>query len=311
MVSVATPRPRVTVLGVGAMGRLHARVFAQLEDDFVLSGVYDSNRDRSEEIAGEWSVRSFATESEAILSADLVIVASPIEAHLGAARRALAGGRHLLVEKPLCATAAQAFALSRAVARGQRLFVGHSERFNPVVRALATLVRPADIRTLRLRRTAMTSHTVAEHGALVSLGVHDLDLAAHLTASPVALRDVLHVDDDRADLVLAASQGAVAWVHVDRRATCRERTLEVVTNDATYLGDLLARTLVVTPHGGAATPFPLRDHEALVAQARAVSRALRGSDEPLATGVDGARALALVEQAIVRRRARDVQAAAP
>jgi predicted dehydrogenase len=144
-----------------------------------------------------------------------------------------------------------------------------------------------------------------EHAALVSLGVHDLDLVAHLTASPVALRDVAHVDDDRADLVLVAARGAVAWVHVDRRARERERTIEVVTKDAVFAGDLLAKTLVVR-HGksGVAIPCALASEEPLVAQAAAIGRALLGSPEAVATGVEGARALAIVEQATTRQGTR-------
>jgi predicted dehydrogenase len=304
MSSLLTPaRPRVAVLGVGAMGRLHARVFAELTDHFVLVGVYDPTMETARAVSEAQRVPAFSDESEAIAAADLVIVASPIEAHAGAARRALARGRHVFVEKPVCATATQAFVLARAVARGQKLFVGHSERFNPVVRALHEIVRPSEVRSIRLRRTSTVVRPNREHGALVSLGVHDLDLVAHFTASPVALRRVVYLDDDRADLVLAAARGAVAWVHVDRRAGVRERSVEIETKDALYSGDLLAKTLSVRPHGGASTTLcPLVDEEPLVAQAHAMARALRGSEEAVADCVDGARALALVEEAVARTR---------
>jgi len=297
----APARARVSVLGVGAMGQLHARVFAQLPAEFELAGVYDPCVETAREVGRKWSVPAFTEEAHAIAAADLVVIASPIEAHAGAARRVLARGRDLLVEKPVCATAAQAFALARSVGRGQHLFVGHSERFNPVVRAIHGLVRPTEVRTLRLRRTSAMVRGGREHCALVSLGVHDIDLVAHLTASPVALREVVDEGEDRADLVLASARGAIAWVHVDRSASRRERTLEVATSDALYFGDLLARTLTVQPHGArAAIACALVDEEPLVAQARAIARALRGSGEIVATGVEGARALALVEQARAR-----------
>jgi predicted dehydrogenase len=283
------------------MGRLHARVFAQLGEDFSLVGVFDPDAEAAHEAALSWSVEAFEGESEAVAAADLVVVASPIEAHVGAARRALARGRHLLVEKPLCATAAQAFGLARSLGRGQRLFVGHSERYNPVVRALRAILRPGEIRTLRLRRTSAVSRAGRERGALISLGVHDIDLAAYLTSSPVALREALHVDDDRADLVLGVASGAVAWVHVDRCAERRERLIEIVTEDAVYSGDLLERTLTVRRLAtGTSTACELVDEEALVAQARAIARALAGSEEEVASGVDGARALLVVEQASQR-----------
>ena len=297
----ASARPRVAVLGVGTMGRHHARVFAQLGNEFDLVGVYDPRSEAALEVARAFRVKAFSEESDAIEAADLVVIASPIEAHAGAARRALARGRHLFVEKPLCATAAQAFALALAcgVERGQRLFVGHSERFNPVVRALRSALRPGDVHALRLRRTTPLLRSPHEHSALLSLGVHDLDLIAYLTASPVALREVPYVDDDRADLVLTAAAATVAWMHVDRKAEVRERSLEVETPDALFLGDLLAKTLTVRWRGDAAiTRCELAPEEPLVAQALAIARALQGTDGEAASGVDGAQALALVEQAM-------------
>jgi len=295
-------RHRVSVLGVGAMGRLHARVFHQLEGEFALAGVYDPDAAVAGEVAEAWSARAYPSEQEAIAAADLVVVASPIESHAGAVRRAIAEGRHVLVEKPVCATAGHAFALARALRSGQRLFVGHSERWNPAVRALRRLVAPADIVTLRVRRTAPALRPMREHGALVSLGVHDLDLIAYLTRSPVAVRTVAHVDDDRADLVLTSASGAVAWLHVDRRAPQRERSLEVTTRDFVYSADLLTPSLDVTPRdGGPVRPCPLVTEEPLAAQARAIGRVLASPEGPceVATGVDGARALLLVEQAMI------------
>ena len=304
---LSRPPPRVCVLGVGAMGRLHARVFAGLPGHFVLAGVYDPDLDAAQGVASRWEVPAFRGETEAILAADLVVVASPIEAHAGSARRALAQGRDVLVEKPVCATAPEAAILLRSVGRGQQLFVGHSERWNPVIRALRALVRPRDIRTLRLLRTSAPARRGSEHGALVSLGVHDLDLIAHLTASTVRLRQVVHVEEDRAELVLAAATGALAWLEVDRGARVRQRTIELGTTDAFYRGDMLAKSLVVQrPAGGPEVPCVLEEAEPLVEQALSIARALAGSREPVATGTDGARALMLALEASAGSRLRAV-----
>ncbi len=297
----AFARPlRVAVLGAGAMGTLHARVVAELPEEFSLAGVYDPRREAAEAVADRWSVAAFASEEAAVAAADLVIVASPIDAHAASAHRALARGRHLLVEKPICATAAQGFALAESLRPGQRAFVGHSERFNPVVRALASLVDPRDVRIIRLRRTASraASRPRSEHAALVSLGVHDIDLVRYLVGDPTTLARAPYVDHDRADLLLACGAGAVATVHVDRRAAVRERTLEIETEAALFSGDLLARTLTVRPHGGAESTCELVDEEALVAQAKALARSLRGApNDQLANAMDGARALLLIEDA--------------
>jgi len=294
---------RVSVLGAGVMGRLHARVFAQMSGPFSLVGVYDPDGASAREVARTWSIPAYDDESAAIDAADLVVIASPVEAHAGAARRALARGRHLLVEKPLCATAADAFALARATGRTQHLFVGHSERFNPVIRALRGLLRPSELATLRLRRASVGEGNRRERSPVLSLGVHDLDLVAYLTESAVALRDVVRLDGSRADLVLAAASGPVAWVHVDGRAALPERSIEIETSGATYRGDLLRKTLTVLPRDGRPPlECPVLDEEPLVAQATAIGQALAGGEVAVARGLDGARALALFEEASLRGR---------
>jgi predicted dehydrogenase len=296
-------RVRVSVLGVGSMGRVHARVFAELSEQFALMGVYDPDESAARAVASSHSVECFPHEARAIDAADLVVVASPIETHATAARRALDRGRHVLVEKPLCATAAQAVAIAEHGVVGPRVFVGHSERYNPVVVALHRLGIGSAIRALRLRRTSPLTRSGLEHAVLVSLGVHDIDLAAHLTASLMTLRDVVHLDDDRGDIVLASTHGAVAWIHVDRRARLRERTIEVDTEGGVYVGDLLAKTLTYWPRGGGSpTSAELPAEEPLAAQARAVARALHGEDSAVATGRDGANALMLAEEAALRKR---------
>jgi predicted dehydrogenase len=295
-------RPRrVAVLGVGAMGRLHARVVRGLPDDFQLAGVFDANRAVAEEIARAWGVTRFDDERACIASADLVVIASPIEAHADSARRALEEGRHVLVEKPLCARAADAHALLRAATRGSaRLFVGHSERFNPVIRALHRLVGPTDVRALAIRRVTSSLGRTHEHGALLSLGVHDVDLAAYLTGGPVELRNVSGVartaDEDQAELTVVAATGAAVRLRVDRLAPRRERTLHLLTSTEEFVGDLLVPRLSRRPRGGGVEiEVPLSTTEPLVAQARAVSRALDGEPSGgAATGADGAHALSIV-----------------
>jgi predicted dehydrogenase len=301
--SLASPRRprRVVVVGVGAMGRLHARVVRGLPYDFELAGVFDASHAVAEEIARAWSVTCFDDERACIASADLVVIASPIEAHAGTARRALEEGRHVLVEKPLCAHAADAQALVRAATRGSaRLFVGHSERFNPVIRALRHLVGPADVRALAIRRVTSPPGRRHEHGVLLSLGVHDVDLAAYLTGGPVELRNVSSVvrtgDEDQAELNIVAATGAAVRLRVDRLAPRRERTIHLLTSTEEFVGNLLEPRLFRRPRGGGEpTEVALPTGEPLAAQAKAVSRALDGEPSAgAATGTDGAHALTIV-----------------
>ena len=295
---------RVSVLGVGVMGRLHsARVLCGFDAALrSWSACYDPERapPPTEVRASHVGVclRAFSQrEGRRRPAADLVVIASPIECHAGAAARQQA----LAAEGAICSRREAALrdgpeSLRHSPAppaTGKHLFVGHSERWNPAIRALRLLVTPADIRTLRIRRTATSVRPTREHGALVSLGVHDLDLIAYLTASAVAVRDVVRLDHERADLVLSTSeQRRVAWLYVDAHAQRRERLLEVVTNDAVYEADTpLARASVpVRPHdaregAGWVCAVPTGPRGGSAGPGRpAIARALGGGSEPVRLG---------------------------
>ncbi len=297
---------RVAVVGVGEMGRRHVRVLAE-HDGFEIVGVVDASAAVATAVARDFGVARLADEAEAIARAELVVVATPIAAHRAGVEAALDAGRHVLVEKPICATLADAERLvALARLRGVKLFVGHSERFNPVVRALSLRVPPACVHALELwregpPRSVRRTDAHAGEGVLVNLGVHDIDLVALLGGGPATLRRA-EGNDARAMLTLQSQAGAIARVRLDRNAPVRKRALTLTTADDVYEGDLLAPRLVVTPRkGGLSVEIPLDSCEPLLAQARAVHDALHDAandtSAAVATGLDGARALAIAERA--------------
>jgi predicted dehydrogenase len=292
--SATSKRVRAAVVGLGEMGTRHARVLASMARRFELIGIVDTRRDVARAAARRFEAPALDLD-EAIARAELVVFATPIDAHAAGAARALAAGRHVLVEKPICGRVADARRLVR-LAQGARvqLFVGHSERFNPVVRALAALVPPAEVRALEHVRLGPPRGTAGHGGsALLNLGIHDVDLAAFLGG---AAADLVRAEGslDHADLTLAV--GAThARIAIDRAAPDRRRGIRVVTDDAVYEGDLLAHRLAC---GGEV--LPLADEEPLAAQALAIHGALEGLASAAATGEDGARALAIVEDAQAR-----------
>jgi predicted dehydrogenase len=299
MKSTEQPAPfGVAVLGAGAMGKHHARVFASTAG-FRLAGVFDVHPERAAATAELHGARAFGSEDEALEVADVVVVATPISAHAATIRRALGRGAHVLVEKPLCARAAEADALGALGGRaGARLWVGHSERFNPVVRALAASAPGHAIRDLHLWRVAPPPAKPARHGVLTDLGVHDLDLVAHLTGGACSVVDAHAAWADSATVGLVASTGATARVHVSRRGTRRSRLVAARTHEAVFRGDLLGLVLVrEDARTGRVDRLRLDPVEPLAAQAAALRDAIEGHASTCATGCEGARAVSLAEQA--------------
>jgi len=286
------------------MGLRHIRVFAALGDRFEMAGAYDVRPDAP---LPDGTPR-LRDEEEAIARADVVIVATPTRSHAGIVERALAAGRHVLVEKPLCSTAAEARALADVAGAGQ-LFVGHSERFNPVVRVLARLLRDEPVLAVDFLRVGPPGRRGSpECGALVNLGVHDLDLAAYLGRSPVTIRGAIGGGDDLAHVLFTTAAGAVGHLYVDRSAPAKRRSVTLATPRWLYEGNLLAHTLVRLVRSSRAgrfdvsrTDVPLPLDEPLAAQALALADALDGGGaREIATGDDGACAVALAEEASSR-----------
>jgi UDP-N-acetylglucosamine 3-dehydrogenase len=289
---------RVAVLGVGEMGRRHVRVFSG-EHGFEVVGIVDASPAVADAVAREHDVPRLHDAAEAIARAELVVVATPITSHRVGVETALGASRHVLVEKPICATVAEAERLVLlARLHGGKLFVGHSERFNPVVRALVERVAPSRVLALDFwREGPPRGARRSDDGVLLNLGVHDIDLVALLGGGPATLRRA-EGNEARALLTLQAHNGALARVRVDRNAPVRKRALTLTTADHVYEGDLLAPRLIVTPRsGGKSEEISLDPCEPLLAQARALHDALHGLPATLATGLDGARALSIAERA--------------
>jgi predicted dehydrogenase len=289
------------------MGLRHARVFAALAHRFEVAGAYDV---RSDALVPHYA-RRLRTEDEAIAHADVVVVATPTGAHAGAVARALAAGRHVLVEKPLCSTVAEAKALVALSARtGARLFVGHSERFNPVIRVLARLLRDEPVLAIDLLRVGPSRPT--DCGVLVNLGVHDFDLAAYLGEAPLTIQAALGgAGGDLAHVLFTTASGAVGHLYVDRTLPAKRRSITVATTRWLYEGDLLAHHLMRTARTtGVRSDVPLPLDEPLVGQALALADALDGVEgREIATGHDGAYALSLAEHASAHRRPETVSIA--
>lgn len=173
----------VAVVGVGHLGRHHARVLASLPD-VSLVGVVDIDRARAEEVAQAQGTRAFADWRDIPERIDAVAIATPTEVHAGIALPLIDRGVHVLVEKPLTRSLAEADQLLAASrARGVVLGVGHIEHFNPAVQAARGHInQPGFIEVHRLGTFPERSLDI---DVVFDLMIHDLGLVLDLVESPV------------------------------------------------------------------------------------------------------------------------------
>ena len=294
---------RAGVVGVGALGRQHARVWAGAPDA-TLAGVYDTDASRAAVVAGERGCRAYPDLGSLLAETDAVSVAVPTVFHHEVACRALAAGCSVLVEKPITATLAEADDLvARAVARGAILQVGHIERFNPATAALLTAGRGA--RFVEVHRLGSFSPRSLDVDVVLDLMVHDLDIVLALDGSdPVQIEavgvPVLTPRVDIANARLRFASGLIANLTASRVSLEKVRKFRVFAPRTYVSADFTAREAQIYRLEGdegtpriASTRQGAPDQEPLRLQIEAFARAVRDRSEPLVTGDDGRRALAL------------------
>jgi len=234
---------RFGVVGVGRLGAVHARILGEM-DGVDLVGVQDADSGRARDVASERGCRAFARPADLWREVDAAVVAVTTSAHHRVAAEGLDAGCHVLVEKPLTNTRAEADDLiARAEAAGRILAVGHVERFNSVVRAARPLLDdPRFISCLRLARYQPRGTDVS---VALDLMIHDIDLVLGLVDSPVARVEAIGVSlitntVDMANARLGFANGAVADVSASRASARPARELRVFQDSGYFSLDLAA-----------------------------------------------------------------------
>ena len=304
---------RAGVIGVGALGRHHARVWAQVPGARLV-GVFDADAGRAAEVAGRHGCRAYGEEEALLADVDAVSVAVPTIDHHAVAHRALERRRDVLLEKPMTVTLEEADDLMAvAAARGAVLQVGHIERFNPATEALLSAGKGA--RFVEVHRLGSFSPRSLDVDVVLDLMIHDLDIVLALDGSePVQIEavgvPVLTPRVDIANARLRFASGLIANLTASRVSVEKTRKFRVFAPRTYVSADFTAREARVyrleTDEAGrpriASTRQGDPDKEPLRQQIEAFSRAVRDRSRPVVPGEDGRRALALA-RAIVSRMA--------
>ena len=245
--ALSTRTLRCGAVGVGRMGRHHARVYAQM-DGTELVGVVDADEDRRELAAETHGCKAFATPEELLdAGVDAVTIAVPTVHHEAAAKPFLEAGVACLIEKPLAQDADTALRIkSIADASGACLMVGHIERFNPAVLAMQKLgdkgmdIVPRFVEVLRV--SPMTFRSV-DVGVVMDMMIHDIDVVLNLMGGrePVDISAhgvsvvTEHEDICNARLTFETDRGpCVANVSASRLAFKTERVTRI-TGEGGYI----------------------------------------------------------------------------
>lgn len=245
----AMDKVRVGVVGVGSLGRHHARLYAELPDT-ELVGVADTDLARAREFAETLGVRAFGSFQElSKAGVDAVSVVVPTAAHHEVALAALGAGCHVLLEKPIARTLEEADEIREAArAAGRLLMVGHVERYNRAIDALRSLKSAP--RFIEAHRLGPFSPRNLDTGVVLDLMIHDIDIVMELVESPVAAVEavgvaVLSPTEDIANARLTFDSGCVANLTASRISPEKLRKIRVFQKDAYLSLDYLNQSGVM------------------------------------------------------------------
>ena len=290
---------RVAVVGVGHLGKHHARLYADLEG-IELVGVVDIVRSRAEEIAGLYKTAAYTDYRELFGKVEAVSLAVPTTDHATIGVDLLENGIDVLVEKPIASTAADAEKLIEAARRNKRVLqVGHAERFNPVV----ALAREAATKPqfFEIHRLAAFSPRSLDIDVVLDLMIHDIDIVLSLVPAPV--REVRAVGipilSQRADIANARVEfedGCVANFTASRVSFEKIRKLRFFQPHDYISVDYASQTgTMVSLRMGCVQERKLEppNQEPLKVQLAAFGECVRKRGIPAVSGEDGLRALEL------------------
>jgi predicted dehydrogenase len=226
---------RVGVVGVGHIGKNHARLYADLPAA-QFTAILDTNFETARLLAEKFGVMAAASLEEFSEQVDAASIATPTHTHFDIGHQLLTRGKHLLIEKPIAENTAHATALAElAAARGLVLQVGHVERFNPVLSALEKhLTNP---RFIEAHRLAPYPNRSTDIGVVLDLMIHDLEIILHLVRSPVQTIDAVGVavmghGEDIANARLRFENGCVANITSSRISPEQMRKIRVFQENA-------------------------------------------------------------------------------
>ncbi len=290
---------KVAVIGVGHLGRQHARLYAELPG-VELAGVVDILEPRAEEIAGLYKTTAFTDYHDVFGKVDAVSLAVPTIHHAQIGIDLLEHGIDVLVEKPIATTLEEGQALIDAAARHNRVLqVGHVERFNPVVAAAReAATRP---QFFEIHRLAEFSPRSLDIDVVLDLMIHDIDIVLSLV--PARVREVRAVGipilSQKADIANARVEfedGCVANFTASRVSFEKTRKLRFFQPHDYISVDYASQTgIMVSLRMGKVIECKLEppNEEPLELELSAFMECLRTRGKPAVSGEDGLRALEL------------------
>jgi len=286
---------RVGVIGAGAMGKHHARIYSELPEA-ELVGVMDVDEQTAAEIATKYNTEAF-NDCERLLKTDLdaVSVAVPTTLHEDIALKAANHGVHMLIEKPIAESFKSADAVIDAARRKNvKLMIGHIERFNPAILKLKELIYAGElgqILSISCKRVGPYPPRIRDVGIIIDLAVHDIDTISYLYGKRAInvysiAGNSFHIKEDHATILLQYEDKKSGMVETNWLTPYKMRKLTVTGTGGVASADYLAQTLAIWNEAGL-RKVDVKKSEPLKNELELFLHFIRNDEEPSPSGEEG------------------------
>jgi predicted dehydrogenase len=291
------------VIGVGSMGRHHARISASLPG-IKLAGIADLDQEKAQTLSSQFGAHAYKDYKEMLAKVDAVSIAAPTATHFEIAKECLAANKNILVEKPLSKTSAEALELTE-LARSKNLIlaVGMIERFNPAFVELCKLIRKEKIIGIHLKRFSPFPERITDANVIQDMMVHDLDLLLNLLPQD-EIEDLKAAGSkersgklDKVSATFYFRSGIISKVESDRVFGIKTRKITVTTEHVMIDADLLNKRIYIRDlEHHIPSVHHTKEADQLTAELTDFFKAIKNGTPPRVTGEDGYNVLKLAEE---------------
>jgi UDP-N-acetylglucosamine 3-dehydrogenase len=286
---------RVGVIGTGAMGKHHPRIYSEIRE-VELVGVADVDERRAAEVAAEYNTEAF-TDCERLLKNDLdaVSIAVPTSLHKDITLKAANYGVHMLVEKPIAESLSSADAIIDAARRENlKLMVGHIERFNPAILKLKELISAGElgqVLSISCRRVGPYPPRIRDVGIIIDLAVHDIDAISYLYGKRAMnvysiAGNSFHTKEDHASILLQYEDKKSGIVETNWLTPHKIRKLTITGTGGVAHADYLEQSLEIWKEGGV-REVEIEKREPLKNELEHFMHVIVNDEEPSPSGEEG------------------------
>ena len=294
----------VGVIGVGAMGYNHARVYSKLENANLVA-VADVVKPTLDKVCKKYKTKGYSEIEDLLKDPEIeaVSVCVPTTFHHEVVMEAIKHGKHVLVEKPIAFTAEEAEEMIKAAKdAGVKLATGHVERFNPAVQKAKELIENeviGDLVTISAKRVGPLPPRIKDVGVSIDLAIHDLDIMNYLFEENVTqVYGTMNssFDDsefeDHAEIMVSFENESTGIIEVNWLTPYKRRELELTGTAGIISVDYIKQSIEV--YGKFAQDIQIKHEEPLKCELKSFLNTVVEEKEPIITGEDGLKALKMV-----------------